>query len=155
VDDLLADVAGLEARLGRTLTGDELVRAMAVLEDATALVRGEVGFDVWADPDTGITIYADVPGSVRGVVWRAAERAMRNPGGFSSESSGDYSYQRNAVAGPGVYLTEGEIRILRRATGRRGLWTQQVTRGDEFANVVFLEDSYGCELIPYDVYLPE
>jgi hypothetical protein len=91
---------------------------------------------------------------VRAVVLRAAERAMRNPGGFSSESSGDYSYQRTGVQ-PGVYLTDGELRILRRATGRRGLWTQPVTRDDTFADTVFLEDSFGCELFPVDVYVED
>jgi hypothetical protein len=79
---------------------------------------------------------------------------MRNPGGFSSESSGDYTYQRTNVQ-PGVYLTDGELRILRRAVGRTGLWTQPVTRGDLHPNVVFLEDTNGCELFPVDMYYGE
>ena len=91
--------------------------------------------------------------SVRAVVLRSAERAMRNPGGFSSESSGDYSYQRTGTQQPGVFLTDGELRILRRAVGRTGLWTQPVTRGDDYADTVFLEDSYGCELFPVDTYV--
>jgi hypothetical protein len=49
-----------------------------------------------------------------------------------------------------VFLTDGELKILRRATGRRGLWTQPVTRGDCYPNTVFLEDSFGCELFPVD-----
>jgi len=150
--DLLVDVGPLEARLGRELGGVELARAVAVLEDATELVRGEVGYEVWVDPDTGTLLVSTVPGSVRAVVLRAAERAMRNPGGFSSESSGDYSYQRTGVQ-PGVYLTDGELRILRRATGRRGLWTQPVTRDDTFCDTVFVEDNYGCELFPVDTYV--
>jgi hypothetical protein len=152
--DLLVDVEGLEARLGRQLADAELRRAIAVLEDASELVRGEVGYTLWTDPDTGALIVASVPGSVRAVVLRAAERAMRNPGGFSSESSGDYSYQRTGVQ-PGVYLTDGELRILRRATGRRGLWTQPVTRGDCYSDTVFMEDSFGCELFPVDVYVED
>jgi len=146
----LATVSDLEARLGRTFAGEELTRANAVLEDATALVRDEVGYALWLDPDTEELVIALVPGSVRAVVLRAAERAIRNPGGFSSESSGDYTYQRTGTQQPGVFLTDGELRILRRATGRKGLWTQPVTRGDMYPNTVFLEDSFGCELFPVD-----
>jgi hypothetical protein len=150
MDEALATIADLEARLGLTFEGGELTRAIAVLEDATALVRDEVGYTVWVDPDTGALLVALVPGSVRAVVLRAAERAIRNPGGFSSESSGDFTYQRTGTQQPGVFLTDGELKILRRATGRRGLWTQPVTRGDCYPNTVFLEDSFGCELFPVD-----
>jgi hypothetical protein len=150
--EALATVADLEARLGRTFESSELTRAVAVLEDATALVRDEVGYVLWLDPDTGELLISLVPGSVRAVVLRAAERAIRNPGGFSSESSGDFTYQRTGTQQPGVFLTDGELRILRRATGRKGLWTQPVTRGDLLPNTVFLEDSFGCELFPVDTY---
>jgi hypothetical protein len=122
---------------------------MALLQDATDLARMEVGFDVWNDPGTGRLIPELVPGSVRTVVVRAAERAMRNPGGFSSESSGDYTYQRTGVQ-TGVYFSDVEQRILRRSIGRSGLWTQPTTRGDCYPTTVFLEDSNGCELFPVD-----
>ena len=151
--ELLAEIPDLEARLGRNIVPSELPRAIAVLEDASALVRDVVGATLWIDPDTGATLLASVPASVRTVVLRAAERAMRNPDGFSSESAGDYSYQRNAVPGPGVYLTDGELRILRKAIGKTGLWTQQVTRDDTVIDTVFVEDSYGCELFPVDTYV--
>lgn len=75
---------------------------------------------------------------------------MRNPQGFSAESAGDYSYQRTNVE-PGVYLTDSERQVIRRATGRTGLWTQPVTRGDEYLATVWAEDSFGCELFPLDV----
>ena len=153
--DLLASVGDLEARLGRSFTNDEVTRAVAVLEDATALVREVVGDVVWTDPGTGDLLPLKVPGSARAVVLRAAERAIRNPGGFSSESSGDYSYQRTGTVQPGVFLTEGEERILRRAVGRTGLWTQPVTRGDLFPDVVFVADQYGGDLIQYDEVWPE
>jgi hypothetical protein len=151
--DLLASIPELEARLGRTIDENEMDRALALLEDASGLVRVEVGDTVWTDPDTGLTVLSLVPVPVRTVALRAAERAMRNPGGYSSESSGDYSFQRNAVQGSGVYLTDNDLKILRRAVRRNsGLWTQPVTRGDVFFDTVWLEDNYGCELIPYDVY---
>lgn len=150
--ELFADIADLEARLGRQLSSGELDRARAVLDDASALVREEVGYTVWMDSVTGAFDPALVPGSVRAIVLRAAERAMRNPGGFSAESAGDYSYQRTGVQ-MGVYLTDGEIKLLRRAVKRTGLWTQPLTRGDTYGDIVFMEDSYGADLFPVDMYV--
>lgn len=143
----LADITDIEARLGRTFSGEEHTRVEALLDDASALVRDEAGI-TWIDPGTGLL--TTVPGSIRAVVLRSVERAVRNPQGFSAESAGDYSYQRTNVE-PGVYLTDSERQIIRRATGRTGLWTQPVTRGDEYLATVWAEDSFGCELFPLDV----
>lgn len=143
----LADITDIEARLGRTFSGDEHTRVEALLDDASALVRDEAGI-TWIDPETGLL--TTVPGSIRAVVLRSVERAVRNPQGFSAESAGDYSYQRTNVE-PGVYLTDSERQIIRRATGRTGLWAQPVTRGDEYLATVWAEDSFGCELFPLDV----
>lgn len=144
----LAGITDVEARIGRTFTGDEAVRVRALLDDASALVRDEAA-TTWIDPITSLLI--EVPGSVRAVVLRAVERAARNPQGFSAESAGDYSYQRTDVE-PGVYLTDGERQIIRKAIGRTGLWTQPVTRGDEYLATVWGEDQFGSELFPLDVY---
>jgi hypothetical protein len=143
----LADITDIEARMGRTFSGDEHTRVEALLDDASALVRDEAGL-TWIDPGTGLL--TTVPGSIRAVVLRSVERAVRNPQGFSAESAGDYSYQRTNVE-PGVYLTDSERQVIRRATGRTGLWTQPVTRGDEYLATVWAEDSFGCELFPLDV----
>lgn len=144
----LADITDLEDRLGRIFTGEETTRVVALLDDASALVRDEAGL-TWIDPATNLLTV--VPGSIRAVVLRAAERAVRNPDGFSAESAGDYSYQRTNVE-PGVYLTDAERRIVRKALGRSSLWTQPVTRGDEYSQTVWGEDQFGCELFPLDVY---
>lgn len=144
----LADITDLEDRLGRIFTSEEATRVVALLDDASALVRDEAGL-TWIDPDTDLLTV--VPGSIRAVVLRAAERAVRNPDGFSAESAGDYSYQRTNVE-PGVYLTDAERRIVRKAVGRSSLWTQPVTRGDEYLHTVWGEDQFGCELFPLDVY---
>jgi hypothetical protein len=146
--DPLATVGDVETRLGRTLDDTELGRVAGLLEDASELVRLEAGRD-WVDLDTGAVV--SVPGSVRAVVLRAVDRAIRNPDGFSAESDGDYSYQRTQVE-PGVYLTDAERAIIRRACGRTGLWTQPITRGDEYLNTVWFEDQFGCELFPLDTY---
>lgn len=144
----LADVAALEARLGRSFEGAEATRVAALLDDASSLVRDIAG-RTWIDPDTGLL--EPVPGSVRATVLRAVERAVRNPEGFSAESAGDYSYQRTGVQ-PGIYLTEAEEKAIRRALGKTGLWTQPVTRNEGSLHTVWLNDQYGAELIPYDVY---
>lgn len=145
----LASVTDLEIRLGRTFEQAEVARALALLEDASELVRDVAGGKTWVDDTTGEL--QKVPGSVRWVVLRAAERAVRNPEGYSAESAGDYSFQRTGVQ-PGIYLTEGEEKAVRRALGKSGLWTQPVTRNEEVYQTVWLNDQFGTEPIPYDVY---
>jgi hypothetical protein len=144
----LATVKELETRLGREFDRAEVPRALALLIDASDLARDVAG-RTWIDPETDGPL--PVPGSVRWAVLRATERAIRNPEGYSAESAGDYSFQRTGVQ-PGVYLTEAEERAIRRALGKSGLWTQPVTRNEEMFQTVWLEDQFGAELIPYDVY---
>lgn len=144
----LATVSALEIRLGRTFVEPELSRVEALLEDASDLVRDVAGKD-WIDPDTGTL--QPVPGTIRATVLRMVERAVRNPEGFSAESAGDYSYQRTGVQ-QGIYITEGEERAVRRALGKTGLWNQPTTRNEEALTVGFVEDQFGAELIPWDIY---
>lgn len=146
----LAAVTEVETRLGRQFSDDspELGRVAALLDDASALVRDVAG-TTWIDSN-GDPL--PVPGTIRYVVLRAVERAIRNPDGFSAESDGDYSYQRTGVE-PGVYLTPGEEKAIRRALGKTGLWTQPLERGDMcWSETVWVNDQYGCDPIPYDVY---
>jgi hypothetical protein len=142
----LAAVFDLESRLGRQLEGSDLGRAVAVLEDVSALARDVAG-QTWLNVDGSVS--ASLPTTVKAVVLKSAERAMRNPDGYSAESGGDYSYQRVGVQ-DGVYLTDREEKLIRRAIGRAGLWTQPVTRGEDECTTVFMEDSFGCELFPID-----
>lgn len=144
----LADVAALEVRLGRTFASTEAARALALLDDASALVRDVAGKD-WIDPVTGVLL--PVPGTIRATVLRMVDRAVRNPEGFSAESAGDYSYQRTGVQ-PGIYLTDGEEKAIRRALGKSGMWTQPVTRNEEWYTTGWVDDQFGTEPIPYDVY---
>ncbi|HYF74536.1 MAG TPA: hypothetical protein VD864_17030 [Nocardioides sp.] len=126
----------------------EADRVLALLADASDLVRDVAG-RTWIDPETGLLEV--VPGSVRWAVLRSTERAVRNPEGYSAESAGDYSFQRTGVQ-PGIYLTEGEERAIRRSLGKTGLWTQPVTRNEEALHTVWLNDQFGAEPIPYDIY---
>ena len=142
----LADVRDLEFRLRRSFdTDDETAPAEAALDEASEIVRAESGND-WVSPDDPALITA--PRIVKTIVLRMAERKLRNPDGFSSESAGDYSYQRNGVGADGsLYLTAWERKVLLRAAGKSGLWNQPLTR-NEACQGVFLEDSYGLELFP-------
>jgi len=143
----LAKVSDLEARMKREFTTDEdLAEAESALDEASEIVREE-SRKAWVDPDDSSIVTA--PRIVRIIVLRVAERKLRNPDGLSSETAGDYSYQRNGVgADGGLYLTPWELEVLRRQAGLTGLWTQPTTRGDIYCDMVFLEDSYGCELFP-------
>lgn len=100
----LVTVAGFEARLGRTLTGTELARAQAVLDDASAIVLHE-GDATWTD--------TTVPAAVAAVLYRAARRAWDNPDGSSQKSIGDVSVSYRQVE-----LLPAELRTIRRAAGK-------------------------------------
>lgn len=138
----LARIADLERYLGRELDADaDITRAESVLSLASDMVRDEAGKD-WTPED--------VPRRVRAIVLAVAERAVRNPDGFSSESAGDYSYQRVGVPGGigGLYLTKDEIKILTRLSGKSGLWVQPTTKGEGCTVTEYLDDQYGCDPIP-------
>lgn len=142
----LATPEDLEYRMGREFTDAELPRVEAALDDASALVRAEAGRS-WVDPETGLV--TGLPAAIKTVVLRVAERVVRNPQGFRSESAGDYSFQRyDADDGGGPYLTDREMAIIRKALGRTGLWTLRTERDSPEDTTLWAEDSYGCELFP-------
>jgi Gp19/Gp15/Gp42-like protein len=143
----LADVSDLEVRLDRVFTDAEGPRIEALLDDVSAMVRLVAG-KTWVDPTDATQVIA--PDIVRVIVLRAAARYINNPGGFSAESAGDYSYQRNGLdERGGLFLTDEEVEWLKKVAGRLGLWSQPLTRGDLWASKgVFLEDSFGFELFP-------
>jgi hypothetical protein len=105
----------LEARLGLPdqLAGEDMIRAMAALDDATTLVLAEVSTAkaaLWA---------ADAPKVVALIVLKAARREFDNPRGMDQESLGEHTV--NLTDTSGVYLTGREVAQIRRAaTGRTG-----------------------------------
>lgn len=111
----LAPVSALEVRLGvaeGSLSGADLARAEAALEDVSSLVRGEAG-KLWVDT---LGALEGVPDVVTTVTIQAALRAYRNPDGLSNESIGGvYSYGYGQDAQNGVYLTDAEIRAVKAA----------------------------------------
>lgn len=122
----LASLPQFEARLpGGVLTADDLARAEATLQDASARVRAEAGVTwVTSGGDLG-----DVPDIIVAIVCAAARRAFVNPDMVASESIQDYAVSFSS-ASPDIYLTKSERQAIRRAVGRAGLWTLQTTRSD-------------------------
>ena len=110
----LASVDDLSARIpGGIETADE-DRAQLLLDDVSALIRAEVE-TTWVDDDGDLD---SVPDVIVTVCCAAAERAWRLPFGIVSESIGAYSYRlADGAAGNGVFLTEEEKRLIRRAAG--------------------------------------
>jgi len=148
----LATSDELGERLMRDFDEPELTRVLGLLDDASDLVRFESGKD-WLDPDDPTSLVDPLPRIVRLITLRVTERAIRNPEGFSSESAGDYSYQRNGATGEGgLYLTDKEVRQLQRAGGKTGLWAQPTTRCDQWCDTVYVNDDFGCEPIAWAAY---
>ena len=107
--DPLATSADLEARLGETLSGPDVARAEALLEDASILVR-----DVAEKPDwTAET----APARAIQITLAVALRAYNNPDGLISERLGDASWGWWHGTQPGIYLTKDEEQALRRLGG--------------------------------------
>lgn len=117
----LVSVTEFEARLGRSLSGAEMARAEAVLDDASAIVLSE-GDSTWTD--------ATVPGAVAAVLLTAARRAFDNPDGAGQKSTGDVSVSYRQVG-----LARAELKIIRRAAGRSSISTTLVSpySGDDIS----------------------
>lgn len=147
----LASVDDLIARLGSEITVEaDVTRAEAAIEDVSAFIREEA-HATWVSPDDPNVSAA--PAIIRTIALRVAERSYRNPEGFSSESAADYSYQRNGSTGEGgLYFTERELKQIRRAAGRSGLWAQPTTRGEHWFDTVYVNDQFGYEPIAWAAY---
>ncbi len=108
----LADIWQLRQRVPGDIAEDDLARALAALEDASAWIRVEAGAD-WLD-DLGAL--ETVPGAVVSVCCAVARRILDNPEGLLQESIAGYSYGRtNATTD--IYLTKAEKAIVRKAAG--------------------------------------
>lgn len=110
----LATVDDLATRLPGGIAAADEDRAQLVLDDVSTLIRAEVETD-WVD-DAGAL--SGVPDVVVTVCLAAARRAWTNPNGVLSETIGSYSYRLpDAAVAPGVFLTDEEKRLIRRAAG--------------------------------------
>lgn len=136
----LATIAELEARLGRPVATDELTLATAALADASALVRA-YGLP-WATPATA-------PEVAVSITLAAAERRVRNPGGYRMEMEGSYQYQLPASAPIGVALTKAEIALLAQLSGRGGIASVEIHRPVRVDDTWYAPVAGDSERIPW------
>lgn len=108
----LIDIPMLEGRLGRTLAGSELVQAAAFIDDASALIRIAAGIS-FIDAITGVVV---LPAALVPIVVRVVDRALENPHGLESETTGNHSW-RAPSEGSGVHLTRKDRNDIRSALG--------------------------------------
>lgn len=151
----LATVVQFEARLGRTLsTLGEQARVEALLDDFSALARNLVGLTwvevVVVDDEDVETLTA--PDGVAAVILAAALRVFRNPGGYTSESTGDWSGTRSTDGASGALaFTEAEARALHNLAGLSPLVSVPVVRDDIVGSGIaeYAYDQFGGDLIPW------
>ncbi len=119
----LASLEALGLRLGVSLldahdapTVPDGVRALAALEDASALVRAE-GAKSWVDAHDELLL--NIPDVIVSITLAVAYRAFRNPDGTTQAAMGDVSvsFSREGIGGS-IFLTRAEQRAVRRASGR-------------------------------------
>lgn len=112
----LADVWQLQQRIPGGLSSDDLPRALAALDDASAWIRVEADED-WLDDDGELE---EVPAAIVSVCCTVARRILDNPGGLTSETIAGYSYtQSNATSD--VFLTKAEKATIRKVMGTGGM----------------------------------
>ena len=143
----LATVEQLSARLGITPTGGDAERALAALEDASALIRIEAAVD-WIDDSDALS---DVPSVIEAITLAVAYRAYQNPTGASQTSLGDasVSYAREGSVGA-VYLTRDERKAVRKAAGISSVGSIALASPwmSEAANYYYAEVEGGGDPIP-------
>lgn len=116
----LASIVELERRIGETITDSkERDRALALLTDASTLVRHEAG-RTWVDADGELT---DVPDVAVAIALAAAMRSWYNPAGVESTQLGAVS-----VRFPDVWLTSRERDQLTSLT-RQGIISVDTSHG--------------------------
>ncbi len=119
----LIQVEDFEVRFDRDLSDKERTRVEALIDDASALVRSVAGVD-FTDENGG-----GVPDEIIPVVVAAVRRAIQNPDDLTSESIGNYSWQRDGGEPGNVFLTSHEKRVARRAAGK-GSWRSVELQAD-------------------------
>jgi len=126
----LAELDQLAARIRNGVPPEEVPRAEAALEDASALVRDECGRE-FVDRYGNL----DVPDAIVRVVLAVARRDYLNPDGARSDTqaAGPFSQTRTlSNEGASCYLTEAELEICQRYQlgNRGGLQVVSTTRAD-------------------------
>jgi hypothetical protein len=119
----LVPIEDFEARLPEPLTPDERKRVALLLQDASDLIREEVG---------PVEIPAPPPFTVRQLVMDLAGRVLNNPKGITTENIGDYSYSLSRVAINGMSLMPSEREALYRCLGLQYMGSVPMSSGPTF-----------------------
>lgn len=111
----IATLPDVEARLGRSLEGDEATLATALLEDTEVIILSRIPLLPEYIATGRVSERA-----VKMVESNAVIRVLKNPDGFQSEQEGDYLYSRvREVASGYLTITDEEWTLL----GRHGAFT--------------------------------
>jgi hypothetical protein len=132
----LPTLAGLSDLVARCGPIDDTPRALAALADASALIRDEAGID-WED---------GAPPLILAICCACALRALRNPGGYASESEGIDGYLHTVAfgaSGSGVWLTSSERRSIKRIAGQSVLGSVAYETPNVFDGVTYVATSDG------------
>jgi hypothetical protein len=121
-----AEIDDLIARRPSGVTDRDRPRALAALDDASTLIRTLTGQD-WTttDDDDHVVLAAALPPIFLTVACAAARRTLDNPDGLQSESLGGYSAQFSLGD---IYLTDTEVKFVRRGAGISEVFTLATTR---------------------------
>ena len=115
----LATFVQMDARVDGGIDVGDQIRAEAALDDASALVLDLV------DDATQTAWTSSTPDTIVAVVCRVAVRGFLNPYGVKSERQGDYQYELESATG--IYLTDAEVRTVRKSAGQPGMASIEVT----------------------------
>lgn len=115
----LATFAQMSTRVDGGIASGDQDRAEAAIDDASALVLDLV------DDATQTSWNSSTPDSIVAVVCRVALRGFLNPHGVKSERQGDYQYELDSATG--IYLTDAEIRTVRKSAGKPGMASIETT----------------------------
>ena len=119
-----ASTDDLGVRIPNGIADADEPRAQAALDDASALIRAEVGDDKWM---TDGLVDEDLPTIIPTITMRAAYRAFTNPAEQTQSTTGPFS---GSWSNATVYLTQNERALVARAAGNvGGLTTLTTTRG--------------------------
>ena len=116
----LATVEDIADRIGEEITERGDVRmAASFLRLVSAQVRAHGA--AWPDPIVA-------PEVAIAITIEAAARGYLNPEGFDLERGDEITFQRDKVFAVGSTLTDVEIKTIRAAAGKTGIWSVQMVR---------------------------
>jgi len=112
-------LSDFEARYENTVPAADEDRVSVLIEDACDIAADIIGSNYTSGA---------VPGAIVATVCTAVRRAYENPTGLAGETIGDYTWRvgytgTRSGSSSGVYFTQEEARVMRRAAGTLSLKT--------------------------------